>query len=72
MVTDDGKICMKCGKTLSPKEVRETEQHRKDYADRPFLIGPTKCNSCTVQSINEAVERVLKIREKQGFKEWKI
>ena len=61
MVTDDGKICMKCGKTLSPKEVRETEQHRKDYADRPFLIGPTKCNSCTVQSLWDEDAKIIRI-----------
>ena len=68
MVTDDGKSCMKCGKTLSPQEVKEVEKHRKDYADRPGLIGPTKCNPCTVQFIwdeDAKIIRILKMREEK-------
>ena len=65
MKTDNGKSCMKCGKQLNTQELLEEAIHKKDYADRPHLIGPTRCNFCICQSIwntDASIKRIIKKR----------
>ena len=50
--------CTVCSKLLNSNERDEVRQHMEEYKDRPFLVGPIKCNSCLGKSICDSMDRI--------------